>query len=600
DGTSEVALAVTATTLTLVAVFLPVAFATGIAGKFFRQFGITVTAAVLISFFEAFTFAPMLSAYFFKKAKAGNEHSFSSRFQAAIARFYDRLGQSYRPILEWSISHRLAVVFITLAIFAASLFLFTVVGVGGFPGGQRHEFNLVVQCSPGSSLASTEQVVSAVEKILYQQKEIGDVFSIIGTKDGASDEASINIKLINVRDNKAFQDKLRPQLVGIPGAAFTFQSAMSLGGAAASSMQQLPIQVNLKGTNLKNLTQAAEMVKDAIRAVPGLVDINSDYRNPKPEIQVQVDRDRAARLGANTLQIASTMRTFVDGDIASRFRTPERMIDIRVRALPATRENLDKLARVFIPTVSRGSVTLDQVAKLQVEIGPSQIKRKNRMRQIVVGGNILSGVAVNDMQAAMQSRIQSLALPGDVTFTFGGQVEQTAEMFTTLIVTLILAVVFVYMILASQFASFIQPFALMLALPLSLIGAVLGLLLAGKLFDVVAFIGLIMLMGLVTKNSILLIDYTNVLRRRGLGRAEAIVEAGATRLRPILMTSLAMILGMLPVAFGFGTSSDFRKPIGFTIIGGLISSTVLTLVVVPVVYSLLDDMTQKFLRKKSV
>jgi hydrophobe/amphiphile efflux-1 (HAE1) family protein len=599
DGTSEVALAVTATTFTLVAVFLPVAFATGIAGKFFRQFGITVTAAVLISYFEAFTFAPMLSAYFFKKTKAGSEHSFSSRFQAAIARFYDRLGQSYRPVLKWSIGHRTAIVFVTLAVFAASLFLFTVVGVGGSPRGQRPEFNLVIQCTPGSSLQSTERVVSAVEKILHQQKEIGDVFSIIGTKDGASDEASINIKLLHVRDNKAFQDHLRPFLAGIPGAAITFQDVMTLGGAAASSLQQLPIQVNLKGTNLKSLTRAAEMVKDAIRTVPGLVDINSDYRNPKPEIQVQVDRDRAARLGANTLQIASTMRTFVDGDIASRFRTPERMIDIRVRALPATRESLDRLARVFIPTVSRGSVTLDQVAKLNVETGPSQIKRKNRMRQIVVGGNMLKGVGLNDLQAAVQTRLQALALPGDVAFTFGGQVEQNSEMFATLIVTLILAIVFVYMILASQFASFVQPFALMLALPLSLIGAVLGLLLAGKLFDIVAFIGLIMLMGLVTKNSILLIDYTNVLRRRGLNRSEAIIEAGATRLRPILMTSLAMILGMLPVAFGLGTSSDFRKPIGFTIIGGLISSTILTLVVVPVVYSLLDDLTQKFSRKKT-
>ena len=220
------------------------------------------------------------------------------------------------------------------------------------------------------------------------------------------------------------------------------------------------------------------------------------------------------------------------------------------------------------------------------------------MRQIVVGGNLLKGVALNEIQSVVQRRLQALTLPGTVTFTFGGQVEQNTEMFATLFLTLILAVVFVYMILASQFGSFIQPFALMLALPLSLIGAVLGLLLAGKLFDVVAFIGLIMLMGLVTKNSILLIDYTNVLRRRGLSRGDAIVEAGATRLRPILMTSLAMILGMLPVAFGLGTSTDFRAPIGFTIIGGLISSTILTLVVVPVVYSLLDDLTQKFSGRK--
>jgi HAE1 family hydrophobic/amphiphilic exporter-1 len=248
--------------------------------------------------------------------------------------------------------------------------------------------------------------------------------------------------------------------------------------------------------------------------------------------------------------------------------------------------------------MKRGMITLDQVAKFKVVNGPTQIKRKDRIRQVTVVSNILKGAALNQITREVQARLGALALPKDVTYDFGGQVEMNAEMFQTLTISLALAVIFVYMILASQFGSFLQPFALMLALPLSIVGAILGLLAANKLFDMVAFIGLIMLMGLVTKNSILLIDYTNVLRRRGMARAEAILEAGATRLRPILMTSLAMILGMIPVAFGIGASSNFRSGIGFTIIGGLVSSTVLTLVIVPVFYVIVDNIESRFKKQK--
>jgi HAE1 family hydrophobic/amphiphilic exporter-1 len=242
---------------------------------------------------------------------------------------------------------------------------------------------------------------------------------------------------------------------------------------------------------------------------------------------------------------------------------------------------------------------LDQVASLQTVNGPTQIKRANRTRQIVIGANILRGRALNEITHKVNAALSAIPFPRGITYEFGGQVEQNQRMFASFFLALGLAVVFVYMVLASQFGSFVQPFVIMLALPLSIIGAVLGLLLANKLFDMVAFIGLIMLMGLVTKNSILLIDYTNTLRKRGLKRFEAIIEAGSTRLRPILMTTLAMILAMIPVAAGLGTSSSFRAGIGYTIIGGLISSTVLTLVVVPVVYSILDDIVLKLRRKKA-
>ena len=599
DGTSEVGLAVMATTLTIVAVFLPVAFTSGIAGKFFRQFGVTVATAVLISLFEAFTFAPMLSAYFFKKAEKGGRKTLANRFEGLVSKVYEKLGNNYRPILRWALGHRKTMVLITTVVFILSAYLFTLVGTGGVPHGQQPEFNLAIQTATGSSLEQTSRIVGRIEAVLRQQKEITDLAAIVGTTDGASDQATINVKLnIPTKEAQAYQDRLRPRLAGIPGATITFQEAMSMGGGAMSSMQQLPIQIDLKGTDLGHLSKAGDDVVKALQGVSGLVDINSNNRPPKPEIQIQIDRERAARLGAGTFQVASLMRSLIDGDLASKYREGEKLIDIRVRASEEVRTNLDKIRQAYLPTLKGGSITLDQVAQLKIVNGPTQIKRTNRTRRISISANVLKGRAMNEITQKADAALAGVRFPSDVSYEYSGQVEMTRKMFSSLTLALFLAIIFVYMILASQFGSFVQPFVIMLALPLSIIGAVLGLLLANKLFDMVAFIGLIMLMGLVTKNSILLVDYTNVLRRRGLKRSEAIIEAGSTRLRPILMTTMAMILGMIPVALGLGASASFRQAIGFTIIGGLISSTVLTLVVVPVVYVILDNFVSKFSKKK--
>ena len=599
DGTSEVGLAVMATTLTIVAVFLPVAFTSGIAGKFFKQFGVTVAAAVLISLFEAFTFAPMLSAHFFRKADKGGKKSLSGRFEGLVSKFYEKLGNNYRPILRWALGHRKTMVLLTTMVFVLSAYLFTLVGTGSVPHGQQAEFNLAVQTASGSSLEQTDRIVRRIEDVLRRQKEVTDLAAIVGSTDGSSDTATINVKLnIPSKDTQAYQDVLRPKLAVIPGAAITFQEAMSMGGAAFSSMQQLPIQIDLKGTDLAHLSKAGDDVVKALQGVSGLVDINSNNRPPKPEIQIQIDRERAARLGAGTFQVATLMRSLIDGDLASKYREGEKLIDIRVRAAENVRTNLDMIRRAYLPTMRGGSITLDQVADLKIVNGPTQIKRTDRTRRISISANVLKGRAMNEITAKADTALASVKFPADVTYQYSGQVEMMRNMFRDLSLALLLAVVFVYIVLASQFGSFVQPFVIMLALPLSIIGAVLGLLLANKAFDMVAFIGLIMLMGLVTKNSILLVDYTNVLRRRGMKRNEAIIEAGSTRLRPILMTTLAMILGMIPVAIGLGASAGFRQAIGYTIIGGLISSTILTLVVVPVVYVLLDNLTSKFSKKK--
>ena len=598
EGTTEVALAVMATTFTIVAVFLPVAFATGIAGKFFKEFGITVAAAVLISLFEAFTFAPMLSAYFFRKVKHDNPNKFSNKFQNAISKFYNNLGNNYKPLLKWSLTHRGTIVIITTIIFFASIYLFNFIGTGGSPKGDRPDFNIIIQAQSGSSLENTDKIVKEIESILFKEQNVEYVFSVIGNTDGSSDEATMNVKLNTRGITKQFQDYIRPKLANITGATISFQESSAIGGAAASAIRQLPIQINLRGNNLENLMKASEIVKSSLKEIQGLVDINTDYRTPKPEIIINIDRDRANRLGVNTFQIANAMKTVIDGDVASKFRSGEKLIDIRVRAEKDVREDFENISNIFISS-KNGLISLNQIATLSISNGPTQIKRNERTRQITVAANTITGTAVNEIKNKIDNKLRNINLPKDVTYIFGGQVEQTGEQFQSLFISLILAVIFVYMVLASQFNSFTQPFSIMLALPLSIIGAIIALLVGNKLFDTVAFIGLIMLMGLVTKNSILLIDFTNVLRKKGYNRFDAIVEAGSTRLRPIIMTTLAMILGMVPVAFGFGTSTDFRAPIGYTIIGGLISSTLLTLVIVPVVYSLIDDITMKF-KKKSI
>ena len=594
EGTAEVALAVTATTLTIVAVFLPVAFATGIVGKFMKEFGITVTAAVLISLFEAFTFAPVLSAYFFKKSEGGGEAGFLSRMIRRATGMYDRLNDVYQPALIWSLNHRKTVVVLAALLFVGSLGIVQVVGTGGPPRGERNEFNINLQYAPGINLERADELTEKFEKILSSQPGITDVFTVVGTTDGAVDQAVLHVRLRpELRKPREYQDKIRPLLAVIPGAKMTFQDAVSMTGAAASTVAQLPVQVNVRGADLEWISRTAEELRKRLARVPGLVDVSTSLRPPKPEIRVAVDRESAARLGVSTMQLASVVRTFVGGDVASTFRESQKERDIRVRLQESDREQIGRLASLTIPTVRGTFVNLSQVARLQLVGGPTQIDRENRARQIVVAGSFSQTRSLGEVKNDVQATIAEMKVPEGVTIEISGQAQQMAESFQSLAVALVLAIIFIYMVLASQFGSFVQPFTIMLALPLAVIGAFLALLVTGKIFDMLAYIGLILLMGLVTKNSILLIDYINQGRRRGMSRFDAILSAAGKRLRPILMTSFAMILGMLPVALTVGTSSEFRVSMAVTVIGGLISSTLLTLVVIPVVYTILDDITLK-------
>jgi HAE1 family hydrophobic/amphiphilic exporter-1 len=579
NGTTEVSLSVVAMTLTVVSVFLPIAFISGLIGRFFSQFGLAVTAAVLISLFEAFTLAPMLSAYWFKQRapKPGHEHDEGA---AAQLGWLDRL---YRRALGWTLAHKRASGVIGLLIFLAILGTLPLLQFTFLPNTGSNTFAVSLQMPPGTSLDATDARARQIETTLRSLPEAQDVFVTVGGT-GTPDRASFTVKVKDSSTLTRLEPALRADLANVSGLTFSF-GGFSGGGTSASS---LPVQLNLTTTgSVDDLVTASQQVMDAIKDVPGVVDLQRSYQPGKPELHVNVDQSRAARLGLSTVVIGSTVHTLLNGDLASRYSDPGREADIVVRLRPEDRSRLQDILDLSLTTATGQIVPLRNVASISNASGPTALERLNRQSKITVGANTL-GRPQQSVANDIQDRVFKLKLPAGVTVAFGGQVQQFTESFSSLLVSLLLSVIFVYMVLASQFGSFTQPFVMMLALPLSLLGAFLILIVTRIPFDLTAMIGIIMLFGLVTKNSILVVDFTNRLRRSGLPRDQALLTAGPIRLRPVLMTSLALILGSLPVALGLGAGGSFRQPLALVVIGGLITSTFLTLLLVPVAYAILD------------
>jgi HAE1 family hydrophobic/amphiphilic exporter-1 len=426
-------------------------------------------------------------------------------------------------------------------------------------------------------------VARQVEATLRDLPEARDVLTTVGGQ-GTPENASFTVKLKDSNALSRLEPRLRQTLVNVPG--FVFSTGGFGGGGTGISSRQIQINLQTPGST-NDLIAASQQVMDAIKEVPGLVDLDRSYRPGKPELHVNVDGNKTAELGLNATSVGATVRTLVNGDAVSRYQDPGREADIVVRLRPQDRARLSDILNLSVTTPTGQTVPLQSIASLADASGPTALERLNRQAKITVGANIL-GRAQQSVVGDIQKRMNRLQLPPGVTVNFGGEVQQFNESFSALILSLLLSVVFVYMILASQFGSFTQPLVMMLALPLSLLGAFLALLLTGIPFDLTAMIGIILLFGLVTKNSILLVDFANRLRRQGMPRDQALLTAGPIRLRPVLMTSLSLILGSLPVALGLGTGGSFRQPLALVVIGGLITSTVLTLLLVPVAYSLLD------------
>jgi len=600
-GTAEIALAVVAVTSTIVAVFLPIAFVEGLAGKFLRDFGITVAVAVLISLVEAFTLAPMLSAYFFKRldpARGGHARA------SLAARLFEGLNQSYHGLLGWSLRHRLVVVAGGVAVFAASLAILPLMVFSFIPDTDQGQFAVGAALSPGARLAETDQAARAIERILQGAPEVEHLFTTVGTSDGAVDTATVNVKLRALGQTNGLIARLRPQLQqAADGAKITINrqsgSAGFAGGSAMAALSGAPIQFAVQGEDFQALDQVSADLVSRFRQIPGAIDADRSLKTGKPGRTIVLDRARATDLGVTAAQVGTTVRALLNGERASTYRAADKDLDIIVRLAESDRADPSSLLRLPLMTARGNQVPLSTVASVVASSEPNQINRENRQRQVLVGANYL-GRSVGEVLADAKAAVASLDLPPGVTVRVTGQTKYQDEMASSFGMALGLAVLFVYMILASQFGSFVHPFTIMLALPFSIVGALLSLFALRYNFDMLAMIGLILLMGLVTKNSILLVEFINQLRRRGLGVREAILEAGPIRLRPILMTTLAMIFGMVPVAAGLGAGSEMRQPMAVAVIGGLVTSTLLTLVVVPVAYSLIADLTRLVVRSAPV
>jgi HAE1 family hydrophobic/amphiphilic exporter-1 len=593
-ATSEIGLAVMATTFTIVAVFIPVAFMPGIVGRFFYQFGITVSVSVLVSLFVAFTLTPMLSSRWLTRQdeEMTREGSILHKGLYYFHRLFEVLSVKYQRAVAWSLSHRKTVVAGSLGVFFFSFFLMRFLGSAFFPTQDQSEFTIGVNAAPGSSLDQTSSICASIESVVREYPEVVTTLTTIGAGNDPVTRGYILVKLVKKHERtkgvEQVMSELRGRLSTMPGANLSLLIALGPGGG------QKPVIMSVRGEDMLQLQTLSDQVERIVRVTPGAVDVENSLEPSKPEVRIRIDREKASDLGVNVGLVATTARSMVDGYVATKYQERNEQYDVRVRLAKNDRTTVRDVENLTVKSTKDGPrnqkllVPLSYVATISQGSGPAKINRFDRQREIRIDANT-SGRLLGDVLGDILKETNAIDVPPGYSVSVTGSGEQQAESFANIFLSLGLAVIFVYIVLAAQFESFIYPFAIMLALPMSLIGAVLALLVFNSALSVMSLIGIIMLMGLVAKNGILLVDYTNVLRDRGLARTEAIIKAGATRLRPILMTTFAMIFGMMPVALAVGEGSEFRSPMGQSVIGGLITSTLLTLFVVPVVYSILDD-----------
>ena len=603
QGTDEIGLAVLATTLSIVAVFLPIGFMGGIVGKFFHEFGITIVAAVLISMFVSFTLDPMLSSIWHDPGAQHGSHlgdkpvTLYDRTLGRVTALFDRLTQVlssvYQRLLAWALVHQIKTVLIATASFVVALALLGAIGKEFVPKADFSETQVNFYTPVGSSLEVTEMRAKQVDAALRELPEVRHTVTTInsGFAQGKI-YAAIYVRLQDRKDRqRSVADLITPmreRLARIPGITVTNIGVTDMGGSKS-------ISFSLQGPDLAELERLGRQVLDRMQAIPGLVDLDSTLKPDKPTVRVDIKRDAAADLGLNVSALANTLRPLLAGVSVGNWRASDgENYDVRLRLAPGNRDEPADLSNLPLvvgsnPDGTPRIVRLSQVAEVKNGTGPNQINRRDLNREINIDANPL-GRSTGEVTADIRAALDGIRFPPGYRYTFGGSTKNMQESFTYAVGALALAVVFIYMILASQFKSFLQPLALMSSLPLTLIGVVLALMAFRSTLNMFSIIGIVMLMGLVTKNAILLIDFAIRAREDGLDRTAALLEAARVRLRPILMTTLAMVFGMVPLAFALTEGSEQRAPMGQAVIGGVITSSLLTLVVVPVIYCWLDDL----------
>lgn len=590
EGTKEIALAVFAVTLSIVAVFIPVAFMEGMVGQFFYQFGVTVAVAVAISFFVSLTLTPMLSAQLL------DAHREPGKLARAVERVLVAIESGYRRILGVMLKRR------ALVMIGAVLVLVLTLGMARFikgtfiPAQDQSMFKVAIELPIGADLHATQSTLEAIEA---QLRELPGVESLYTEAGGGAQEmvhkGEILVNLVPIEARSFGQEEIkqyiRDQVVVPSNVQLSVQDFSAVGGGAAQM-----IQFNIRGIDWEEIIASAEKVQSAMRESPIFVDIDSTYRTGKPQIDVVVDRDRAAQLGIPAASLGQALRTFLGGDKVSEFRDLGKSYEIKIGLPPEVLADERQLGSLTVRGGTGELVELRNVAQISAGEGPTQIDREGRQRQITILADLAEGYGLGEGMGFL-SEFAERELPATVITGFDGQGKELGRTAIAFLTALLLGVILVYMILAAQFESFLDPITIMMSLPFAVIGALGGLLLTGEFLSMFTMIGMIMLMGLVTKNGILLVDFTKQLRAQGKSTFDALMEAGPIRLRPILMTTLAMIFGMIPPAIASGDGAESRNGMAIAIIGGLVTSTVLTLGVVPVVYSLFDSLRGRLSRK---
>lgn len=600
EGTREVAPAVIATTMTIVAVFVPMAFMTGMVGQFFTSFGITVAVAVLYSLWDSLTMAPMLSAHFLGKRKADvRKRSWFEKLFLPFERAVLWLNGVYKVVLAWALDHRKTILIGGASVFAVSLVLGMVfIGTQFMPSVDKGEFYIYIETPQGWTIKQTSQVVSQIEEELSRDENVISIFSTIGSRLGNPTIATMRVKIVPKEERdfttEEYKDYLREWLDEIPGLQ---TEVMPIGMFEGEEMER-PIEIRLYGPNQDVLNELSKEISDKIKTIPGVVDPTTSVQLGGPEYRVVLNRNRINAVGLSTADVATTIRAMVDGVVASQFRSGETETDIRVMLEPADVDQKEKLEGIIILSPKGDKIPLKAVAEIEEVVGPTEIKRENRQRLVSITADFNADYAFGEVSGEIASFLNQFQekLPYGYDVVMKGETEGMENMFKDMVLAMLISVVFIYIVLAVQYNSFLHPLTIMLALPLSIVGAFLFIFLFGGYLDMMTMIGLILLMGIVNKNSILLVDFIIQYTKSGMERRDAILKAGPNRLRPILMTTAAMIMGMLPIAVGLGAGSEIRKFMAIAVIGGLLTSTFLTLVVVPVFYTLLDDITLKFRR----
>ncbi|MEW6359478.1 MAG: efflux RND transporter permease subunit [Planctomycetota bacterium] len=603
-GTSQIATAVTGSTLTNVVVFVPIAFMSGIVGQFFFQFGLTVTFATFISLLMSFTLTPILSSLLLRGPGGPVRWKYSplSVLFGSWDWGFAAVRSTYRRLLAFALRHRGLTIVAALAIFLSSFIAVPFIGVEFVTEPDRAKAVVFVEMPPGTPLEKTNVVLQEIERRVCSMPEILHTFTILGKQEGLFGRTSEGVHLgqitVSLTDRwerkktaKQVIDDMRVALADIPGPIVIVQEPAAIGGAEA------PLQIEVTGLDLDRLQDVANKVIEVTRNTAGAVDVDTTWRSGKPEVVARPDRMRIAAHGLSVSDIATVLRAYVEGIVASEYRVGNKEYDIRVKLCESDRSYAARVRDMKIPCADGETIPLINLARVEDRSGPTQILRKNKRRMIVVSAN-LSGRPLGNVVQDIDAALKKMGFPSGYDYFFGGKTEAMEEAFADIFMALYLAVILVYLVLAALLESFVQPFTIMLTLPLALIGVFLSLYITGKTISIFSLMGVVMLVGIVVNNAIVIIDFTTTLRGQGVGRSEALLQACTIRLRPMSMTTITTVLGMLPLAMAMGWGGEMRAPMAIVSIGGLLVSSLLTLLVIPVVYTVFDDIASLITRSR--